>query len=203
MAQVVTLAAFADYGQSGQYIAKLTGRAPRVQFRREFLGTKEGKRNDGTRYETDEVGLFEVHNETRKGRDRQYWLVLAWKEGLVSLRADHEDALLICKRLDGGERLEDIVVVERGDELKHNDGSPKLDENGNQRYALVYTIRRPGQAKKAAAAATLDAAVEAIVQSLTALPAPEQKKALTAARAKLFPKAESETADAESAVAVN
>ncbi|MGA9088229.1 MAG: hypothetical protein WB420_03895, partial [Bradyrhizobium sp.] len=203
MAQVITLVASADFGQTGQYIAKLTGRAAKVQFRREFCGTKEGKRSQDTRYETDEIGLYEVNNQTRKGRDRDYWLILPRNDGLVKLRTDHEDALLICKRLDAGEQIEDVVIVELGDELKNSDGSPKLGDNGKQMHALVYRIFKAGEAKKAVAAVTLDAAVEAIVQALAALPVSEQKKALTAARTKLFPKPPTETADAESAAAVN
>ena len=203
MAQVITLLASADFGQTGQYIAKLVGRAAKVQFRREFVGTKEGKRSQDTRYETDEVGLYEVNNQTRKGRDRDYWLVLPRNDGLVKLRADHEDALLICKRLDAGEQIEDIVIVELGDELKNSDGSPKLSDSGKPLHALLYTIRKLGEAKKTATAVTLDTAIDAIVQALAALPAPEQKKALTAARAKLFPKPEPETADVQPAVAIN
>lgn len=204
MANVITLLASADFGQSGQYIAKLVGRAAKVQFRREFCGTKEGKRSQDTRYETDEIGLYEVNNQTRKGRDRDYWLILPWGDQLLKLRCDHEDALLICKRLDGGEKLEEFILAELGgEELKNSDGSPKLGETGKPLHAVVYAIHKPAEAKKLAAAATLDAAVAAIVSALDALPAAEQKRALTAARAKLFPKSEAETADIESVVAVN
>lgn len=233
MTQVITLTASSDFGQSGQYIAKLTGRAPKVQFRREFCGTKSGKRNDLTSYETDEIGLYEIEDRTRKGKVRTFWFILPWGEELRKLKTDHEDALLISKRLDAGERLEDIVELDREPMTRsetqsyctvcdtvvdgchcpnHPDAAigarsidvPALNEDGSPKYRLVYSIRKPGEVKKAIAAATLDTAVDAIVQALAALPASEQKKALTLARARMFPKAEPESGDGQSAaVAVN
>ena len=53
----VTLNAESKYGFSGQYIARITGSAAKFQFNREFVGNKHGKRNEGSSYETDEVGL--------------------------------------------------------------------------------------------------------------------------------------------------
>jgi hypothetical protein len=217
MGTTITLNANADYGQSGQYIARITGRAPRVQFAREFVGSKSGKRNDVTSYETDECGLYEVNDATRKGKVRKYLLVLPWRDELVKLTSDHEDALTIAKRLDGGEGLEDIVSIEREPMTKtathrvctvcreridshcsaHPEAAgtivsedvPVLDDLGVPRDRLVYVIRSKGEAKRATAAATLDSAVDAIVNALQALPAPQQKQALKAARDRLFPKA--------------
>lgn len=117
MASTVTLRAESVYGKSGQYIARLMGRAPQHHFRRQFVGTKYGKRSESTSYETDEVGLYEVCDLTKRGKDKTYVLVLPFRDGLCRLVSDCEDALAIAKRLDGGERLEDFVVASLGEEL--------------------------------------------------------------------------------------
>ena len=113
----VHLYAESKYGFSGQYIAKLTGRAERVQFSREFCGSKCGKRGESTSYDTDEVGLYEVCDVNKHGKSKTYYVVIPWRDDLRKLTSDHEDALAIAKRLDGGERLEDFVVAELGDEI--------------------------------------------------------------------------------------
>lgn len=218
--QTITLNASADYGHAGQYICKITGRAPKVQFERSFCGTKHGKRNDRTSYETDETGLYETQDATRKGKNRSYYLILPWNDGLVLLKSDHEDALLIAKRLDGAERLEDFVVVERDPLTKsesrhycsqceaeltrdskcteHPDAAvslrsvevQQLNEDGSPKHRLVYAIRTPGEVKKVTAAANLDTAVNAICEALAALPQPMQKQALKQAKNRLFPPTE-------------
>lgn len=71
---------------------------------------------------------------------------------------------------------------------------PKLNDEGKQMHKLTYSILKAGEVKKAAAAATLETAVAAIVAALQALPAPDQKKALAAAKAQLFPKPEAAAA---------
>lgn len=115
--QIIHLAAESKYGFSGQYIAKLTGRAERVQFNRTFVGSKSGKRGELTTYETDEIGLYELCDVGKRGKDKSYVLVLPRNDGLILLNSDIEDALKIAKRLGAGERLEDIVVVELGEQL--------------------------------------------------------------------------------------
>jgi len=218
MSLTVRLSAESKYGFHGQYIAKLVGRAPKVQFDREFCGWKVGKRDETTSYETDETGLYEVCDVTKSGKQKTYKLVLPWKDGLRVLMSDCEDALAIAKRLGAGERIEDVVVAERGDALTirqyyrecsecgresssedpcpdHPNATwmgnfrdiPDLSADGKQLYALVYTIRTPGEAKRAMAAASIDGAVMAIVEALSALPATEKKSALAAAKARLFP----------------
>lgn len=189
---VVTLTASADFGKTGQYIARLTGRAPKVQFAREFVGTKEGKRKDTTRYETDEIGVYEINDETRKGRDRSYWLVLPWQDELRMIRTDHEDCLAICKRLDGGEILADFVKLERGEAMVNRDGSPALKEDGQPKHKLVYSILTAREAKSAIAGTSLDLAVNSTASSIVAILAglspADQKKVLSAVRAQLAPK---------------
>lgn len=220
MATTVTLSAESKYGYSGQYIAHIKGRAERVQFNREFVGRRFGKRNESSSYETDEVGLYEECDVEKGGKSSSFVLVLPWKDGLRKLYSDKEDALAIAKRLDAGERIEDFVVAETGDVItetirirkcdvcgRHCDSyqcpdhvdahvTPMtetrdcLNEDGAPKRKLVYAIRKPGEAKKAQAAATLDTAVDAIVMALQALPAPQQKQALKLAKEKLFPKAD-------------
>jgi hypothetical protein len=113
----ITLSAYSDFGLTGQYIARLTGRAPRVDFSREFVGQKGGKRNESTSCETDEVGCYEINDQTRKGRDRKYMLVVPWSgvngdlDELRLLATDKEDCMAICKRLDAGERFGEIVEI--------------------------------------------------------------------------------------------
>lgn len=188
MGLVVTLTASADFGKTGQYIARLTGRAPKVQFAREFCGTKEGKRKDTTRYETDEVGVYEINDETRKGRDRSYWFVLPWQAELRIIRTDHEDCLAICKRLDGGEILTAFVKLERGEPMVNRDGSPALKEDGQPKHKLVYAILTAREAKSAIATASLDTAISGIVAILAGLSPADQKKVLTSVRTQLAPK---------------
>lgn len=191
MAQTITLSASSDYGQSGQYICRITGRAERVQFDRNFCGTRSGKRNDFTSYETDEIGLYETQSCTHKGKKRNYYLVLPWRDGIKKLVTDHEDALIIAKRLDGGEILTEVVGCELGDPLTNSDGTPKLAEDDQRPlFALVYTIRSKQEAKQAIAAATLDTAITQAFAALQALPAPLQRKAMAALKSKLFPKEE-------------
>lgn len=108
----VTLNAESKYGFSGQYIARITGRAAKFQFNREFVGNKHGKRNEGSSYETDEVGLYEECDVSKQGKTKSYVLVMPWKDGLRKLYSDTEDALKIAKRLDGGETLEQIIELQ-------------------------------------------------------------------------------------------
>lgn len=230
----VKLTAESKYGYSGQYIARITGRAARVQFAREFVGTKWGKRSEGTTYETDETGLYEECDVDKHGKKKSYALVLPWKDGLRKLYSDTDDALVIAKRLDDGEKLEDFVVLELGDVITKPNYATRCDEchsadlvdrkckehpeastsyhsvdevqyhdDGREQRKLVYAIRKAGEVKKAAAAATLETAIAAIVDALQALPAPEQRKALAAAKARLFPKADAETASPGSETSVS
>jgi len=223
----VTLSAESKYGFSGQYIARILGRAAKFQFNREFVGSKSGKRLDVSSYTTDEPGLYETCDVTKHGKEKAYLIVMPWKDDLRKLASDTEDALAIAKRLDSGEALEQIVALElepmnetkyavRCTECKRDDlvdghcpdhpeapvvnsgvEVPKLKEDGTRAHRLVYAIRKPGEAKKAEAAATLDAAVDAIVNALQALPAAQQKQALKLAKDRLFPKATETTEPTE------
>lgn len=118
----IKLDAQASYGLSGQYIARITGRAAKVQFAREFVGTKYGKRREGTSYETDEAGLYEECDVDKHGKKKSFALVLPYKDTLRKLYTDTDDALIIAKRLDAGEHLEDFVNFGRGEPLTDSQG---------------------------------------------------------------------------------
>jgi hypothetical protein len=174
----ITLTASSDFETAGkQYIARITGRAAKVQFVREFIGRRSGKRNDCTEALVDEPGLYEIQNPTRKDHKARYWLLIVEFRGeLVKFRSDEEDALKIAKRLDGRETIDQIVAAEVA-----------TNEEGGEK--MVYAIRTPGEAKRAEAAATEESAVESILSVLAALPASLQRKALASARLRLFPAA--------------
>jgi hypothetical protein len=224
----VRLSVESKFGFSGQYIARITGRAPKVHFAREFVGSKFGKRSECTAYETDETGMFEECDVTKSGKQKSYALVLPWKDDLRKLYTDLDDALIIAKRLGEGESLEEVVVLEPGEPMtklqpyvycsicnrdladgevcsEHSDTGrrisssrqvPDLKEDGTPRRKLTYRILTKVETKQQAAAATLDGAVDAIVATLGALPAPMQKKVLAAVRTKLFPAKTEETPEA-------
>lgn len=186
---------YSDYGQTGQYIARITGRAKNVTFAREFIGRKSGKRGDITTGLVDDPGLYELVWCKRKGKERSYWILLDFDGQLRQVRSDEEDFLAIAKRLDSGETLEQIVMfesVERdAEELeKHPDWSPTR---------LVYTIRNKLEVNRAIVVATIDAVVLAIVNAVGGLPKEHQKKALSEAKNRLFPKAEPAKPEPESA----
>jgi hypothetical protein len=218
VAATITLSAESKFGYSGQYIARLRGRAAKFEFDREFVGNKYGKRLDSTSVETDEIGLYETCDVGRHGKDKSYYLVLTWGDGIVRLVSDHEDALAIAKRMSAGELLDDIVAVERGEVVmvttypricaacgetcdawacscgstdvnQQTIKTPKLKDDGSEVHELLYAIRGKRDANKAIAAATIDIAVLNIVNALAGLPAAQQKAALAAAKARLFPPA--------------
>lgn len=193
----IYLRADAGYGHGGkQYIARLVGRHRKFTFEREFIGRKFGKRNEGCDATVDEVGVYELREVTRKGRVDRYRLILPAvcvaahlavaedaeaegredlgaelrreAEGLVMVRLDRSEAMALCRRLDQGDRLDEIVRVVGDDEIE---------------------ILTAAQAKRAAAAATVDEAVSACSAILAALPTREAKRVLTALRKQIAPPA--------------
>lgn len=117
MAETISLFAESKWGCSGQYIARLVGRDPKVQFSRQFVGRKSGKRLERSEFETDEPGFFEICDVDKRGKSKEFRLILPWRDGLKSIRTDMADALKICKRLDAGEKLTDVVALELGEPL--------------------------------------------------------------------------------------
>lgn len=114
---MIKLSASADYGRTGQYIARITGRNSKWTFEREFIGRKCGKRNKTTEVDVDEPGLYEVCDVTRKnGKVSRYHLVLLTPQGgLALLRADKEDAMNLARDLDGGRDLGSVVECDGDD----------------------------------------------------------------------------------------
>lgn len=167
----VTLTASADYGHTGQYVARLTGRNSKFTFEREFLGSKVGKRGEYTKATVDDPGLYELRDVTRKGKVERYRLVLARGEDLVTVHTDKADAMGIAKALDAGRAFADVVRL---------DGSDS------------YEILSAKAAERAAVAQTVDSAIAACWAAIEALPPKESRKVLAALRTRLNPPKESE-----------
>jgi hypothetical protein len=179
------------YGNSGQYIARITGRAEKYTYAREFVGRK---RDRDTSAIIDEPGIYEECDIDKKGRkDLTYVYVYARTAelppltetsnphfGYVSL--SESDVMQVTKRLDAGESLTDILAV-------------ALDGDGDGDRWYGYTVRTKGEAKKASVAVTIDSATDACWAVLQALPEREAKKVLAALKLRVSPpKPEAEAA---------
>lgn len=168
---MITLTAGADYGHEGkQYIARITGRDPKFTFRREFLGRKVGKRNGTTEADVDEAGLFiECDIDRKTGKNEKFRLLLELDGQLHSAYIQKEDAMVIAKRMDGGEQLAEIAQYYRdGDKIK-------------------YRILSKAEIARAVAAVTIESAVEQCWLILQALPEREAKKVLQALKTRVSP----------------
>lgn len=165
----VSFSASADFGLTGQYIARLTGRNSKFTFEREFIGSKGGKRNEVSSAEVDDPGVYELRDVTRKGKADKYRVVIEFEGELQKLVSDKPDAMEICKALDAGRAFADIVHAGRNDEGK-----------------VYYEILSAAKAKQAG---TSDAVAQCVAL-LQALEPAQQKAALKAIRAALAPAAE-------------
>lgn len=172
MGTTVKLYAESDFGKSGQYVARLTGRDSKFTFQREFIGTKYGKRNESTSAEVDDPGAYMVRHCGRKGNDERYFFVAEFAGELHKIRADKADCMTVCKALDAGRAFDEIVRVSAATDSA--DG-------------VVYEILSPAAAAKAHVSATFDSAVEQCAAILGVLPDRELKKALKALRARFAP----------------
>jgi hypothetical protein len=171
----IKLSASADYGLSGQYVARILGRNSKFTFNREFIGSKSGKRGEFTSATVDDAGLYEARDVTRKGKLEHYLLVIEVDGELKLLKSDLDDAMKIAKALDDGRSIQNIV--------RYNANNPAAD----------YDILTPAQAAKASVASTVETAIEICWAALEPLPPKEAKRVLAALRAKLNPpKAEGE-----------
>ena len=162
-----------EYGNNRQYIAHIIGRASKFIFLREFVGRKSGKRNEHTEYSTDEVGLYEDCDISRKGeKEIGYWLVASAPDGeLVKMRSNLEEAMKIAKRLDEGEAIQAMIIV-----------TAKTDHVG-----WTYQLRTKSEAKAATAGQTVDSAIEGCWALMQALPEREAKKVLAALKLRVSP----------------
>lgn len=166
----VSLSASADYGHTGQYVARLTGRNSKFTFEREFIGSKYGKRNEGTSAQVDDPGVYEMRDVTRKGKVDKYRIVVELDGELHKLVSDKEDAMAICKQLDAGRAFGEIVRASR-------------DEADATK--VVYEILTAKQAEQAA----LGDVAEQIVALLRPLEEKAQKATLKRVRELLAPAA--------------
>jgi len=174
---MITLSANADFGHSGQYVARITGRDAKFTFRREFIGRKGGRRGDVTTADVDEPGLYECCNVERKaGKVSRFYILVEVADTLRRLTSDKEDAMVLAKRLGAGEQLGDMLAV-----------TSRPGDSDPEKTIFEYEILTAAQAKRQQAAATVETAVEACCQAVEALPAAEVRKVLTALRARLKP----------------
>lgn len=111
----VTFGAEAANGRSGQYIARITGRDQKYQFQREFVGRKGGRRNEISEHETDEVGLYECCDATKRGKDSRFYAAVEVAGTLRAFRLDKAEALAVAKALDAGGAIGDLVVGHAAD----------------------------------------------------------------------------------------
>lgn len=111
----VTFVADAANGRSGQYIARITGRDQKYQFQREFVGRKGGRRNESSEHETDEPGLYECCDATKRGKDSRFYAAVEVGGVLRAFRLDKAEALAVAKALDAGVAIGDIVVGHAAD----------------------------------------------------------------------------------------
>ncbi len=161
------LQAQSDYGHTGQYVARITGRHAKFTFAREFLGRKRGKSGGVSSADVDTPGLYEECNVSRKnGKSSDFWVSV---DGAGAQWVSKEMAMAIAKALDDGRAVAEIVVI--------------LGE-GDER---TVELRTPAQAENAKAATTLDEAVAQCAAILAALPAPLARKALTEIRRQVVP----------------
>ena len=113
---MITITAKADFGMSGQYVARINGRDSKYTFNREFLGRKSGKRNETTEADTDEEGLYERCDVTKRGKDSSFLIILTINGDLYAFKSDKEDAMKIAKEMDSGRKLAEIVSGKLSDE---------------------------------------------------------------------------------------
>lgn len=106
---MITLTASAAYGQTGQYVARITGRDSKFTFAREFIGRKS---NRDTSADVDEPGLYEVCDIDKKGRkESTFKLVLPNGDKLATLGTDKEDAMKIAKEMASRSFAEIVVLL--------------------------------------------------------------------------------------------
>lgn len=166
---MINLSAKADYGLSGQYIARLTGRHSGYTFNREFIGRKGGKRNETTEVDVDDPGLYECCDiDKRDGKSSRFYAVVEIGGTLHRFRLDKEEAMKIAKEMDGGRRFDTIVV-------------------GRPTNPPSYEILGKKAAEVQQKAQTLATAVEQCWTILQALPVAEAKKVLTQLKTRLTP----------------
>lgn len=131
---MITLKATADYGQAGQFIARITGRDSKFTFEREFLGRKSGKRNETTTVDIDTEGLYECCDIHRKrGKQSSFYLVCEVAGTPIQYNSDKEDAMAVAKAMDSGRKFAEIVSAD-------DEGYEILDPKQAEQRQVAQTI---------------------------------------------------------------
>jgi hypothetical protein len=104
---MISLRGRADYGCTGQYVARITGRDSKFTFEREFLGKKIGKRGDVTEADVDEPGLYEECDA--------FWASL---DGENARRVDKEMAMKIARGLGEHRAIGEMVAFVGDDDVE-------------------------------------------------------------------------------------
>jgi hypothetical protein len=113
---MITLNASADYGLSGQYIARISGRDSKYTFNRDFIGRRCGKRNESTNADVDDPGLYECCDVDRNGKKSRFYFVVEVDGDLFKFTTDKEDAMTVAKMMDDGRAFSEIVVGTKADD---------------------------------------------------------------------------------------
>lgn len=160
------------WGNNKQYIARVTGRDSKFTFEREFIGSKNGTVSTAR---VDDAGLYEICDIDKKGNKSAYFRIVVPNAAgeLIELKAgghnaDGQDgtevAMTIAKRMDGGERIVDMI---------------ELTDDGK------YRLRTKAQAVKAVKANTLDSVIDSCWSLIAILPEKEQKAVISAIRKRM------------------
>lgn len=174
--KAVALQASADFGQTGQYIARLTGRNSKFTFEREFVGRKFGKRNEGTSADLDELGVYECRDSTRKGKVDRYRLIVLWNGELKVIKSDKSDAMEICREIDNGRAFRSIVAVS-----EDTDGSLVYEIHSAEQAALAAALAAPAVSVDTSIVEVSEA-VAGCVELLGRLPADALEQAIARIR---------------------
>lgn len=96
----IRLSAEADYGQTGQFVARVTGPDPKYGTELEFLGSRSGKRNESTAVTVIDPGLYKTRSVKRKGgKDDSHVVLWVLDDVLVQTYVTEADALKLAREL--------------------------------------------------------------------------------------------------------
>ncbi len=132
MITILTFSSRAGFGfENKQFVARITGRHPKWTFDREFIGTKTGKRKDGTTAKVDDPGLYQERNIDNKGRaTNRYYAV--WSLGGKELDyapISEDEAMGLAKDLDSGRASTVVAQFAEAKYAKILRGSRAKDPN--------------------------------------------------------------------------
>jgi len=151
---------FAPAGAKKAYIARITGRDPKMTFAREFHGKE---------VMVDEPGLYELRNTDKKGRpDDEYCIIYPDVDGsLVEESVDKEFAMKLAKLLDSRsiesclDSNGEIVTAKQAEKAVV---ARTIDDVTNACWTLIQTLPEK-EAKKVLAALKARVSPKQIAQS--------------------------------------